>query len=143
MRSAFPGGSRHLFIPSGPSGTYARPTIPPTRSDLTEAMTKRSRKVELGGERRLRGVLDEMKQLEQPKPQFGVVEGGKWLENHSPTDETPQDYPPPSQVSKTTRLASSGSNHPLPFTPTRSTCVDVYLRVENHSEPPQSLPDTT
>ncbi len=99
--------------------------------------------MELGGGRRLRGVLDEMKRLEQPKPQFGVVEGGKWLENHVPTDGTPQGSPPPSQVSKTTRVASSGGNHPLPFTPTRSTCVNAYLRVENHSEPPQSLPDTT
>ena len=142
-RSAFPGDSRHLFIPSGPSGTYAGPTIPPTRSDVTEAMMKRSRKVGLGGGRRLRGVLDEMKRLEQLKPQFGVVEGGKWLENHIPTDGTPQGSPPPSQVSKTTRVASSGGNHPLPFTPTCSTCVNAYLSVENHSEPPQSLPDTT
>ncbi len=142
-RSAFPGGSRHPFIPSGPSGTYAGPTTPPTRSDVTETPTRRSRKVDIDGGRRLRGVLDETKRLGQPKPQFAVVEGGKWLENHSPTDETPQGSPPPSQVSKTTRFASSSGNHPLPPTPTRPTCIDAYLRVENPSGSPQSLTDTT
>ena len=146
-RSAFPGGSHHPFTPHGPSGAYAGSMTLPTRSDMTEAMTKRSRRVEIDEGRHLRGVLDETKRLGQPKPRFAVVEGGKWLENHSSTDKTPQDPPPPTWMSKMTWIASLivslGDNHPLPPTPTHSMCVDVYLRIENPSGPPQSLSDTT
>jgi hypothetical protein len=99
--------------------------------------------MEMDEGRRLQGVLVEMKQPGQQKLQFAAVEGGKWLENHVPTDGTPQGFPPPSQVLKMTCFASSDGNHPLPITTTHLTCVDAYLRVENHSRPPQSLPDAT
>jgi hypothetical protein len=125
-RFVFPGGNRHPPSPST-SGTYTGPTALPTWSDVTKTLTRRSRKVDIDGGRRLRGVLDETKRLGQPKPQFAVVEGSKWLENHSSTDKTPQDPPPPTLMLKTTQIASLimslGDNHPLPPTPTHSTCI--------------------
>jgi hypothetical protein len=85
--------------------------------------------MEIDEGRCLQGVLVEMKRPGQQKPQFAVVEGSKWLENHSSTDETPQDPPPPTLMSKTTRIASLimslGDKHPLPPTSTQSTCVDA------------------
>ena len=98
--------------------------------------------MEIDEGRHLQGVLVETKWPGQQKPQFAVTEGGKWLENHSPTDEAPQAAPPPSQVLKMTRFASSGGNHPLPLTSARSGCFDVYSCVKNHPGPPQMPSDS-
>ena len=86
---------------------------------------------------RPQGILVETEQLGQ----FAAVEGGKWLENHSPTDKKFQGSPPPMLVSRMTRIAllitSLGDNHPLPPTPTCSTRFDAYLHVKNPAGTPQ------
>jgi hypothetical protein len=143
MRFAFLGGScgNHPLTSSGPTGLDIGPKSPQTRSDMTEMTTKRSREVEIDEGRCLQGVLVEMKRPGQQKPRLAVEKGGKWLENHSPTDETPQAAPPPSQVPETTRFMSSGGFHPLPLTSARLTCFDVYSHVENHPGPSQTPSD--
>ena len=105
-RVAFPGGNRHPSIPPVPSGTYVGPTVLPTRSDVTETTTKRSEKDESDEIGCPLGVLVEAERPEQQKPQFAAEEGGKWLINHSPTDESPQDFSPP-YSSRTTSVSAS------------------------------------
>jgi len=141
-RLAFPGGSHHPLTSSGPTGPYVGPKTLLACSDLTKTTANWSREVEIDEGRRLQGVLVELKRPGQQKPQIAAEKGGKWLENHSPTDKTPQAAPPPSQVPETTQFASSGGNHPLTITSTCSTCFDVYSHVKNHPVPPQMPSDS-
>ena len=64
--------------------------------------------------KRLPGVLDQIGRSKLKILRIVVEQGGKWLKNHYPTEETPQTAPPPSQVPKATRFALSDGNHLVP-----------------------------